>query len=468
MVDKVRIQDRITDNHLVKLIAKAGMSRNYVELLHDYAPRSRGKEHTPYARFYRDRQSGLHIMVTGLLPRINAAGFQIIPRWRTLGNKFVAEENCFEAEVEGGITRVTCINDQPTGAKKFDQLIWQPQIYLASIEQHCGNPVWLDTDPVNPHCHFNVLEWDYGICKRRLRIVEGRIRSRWVFVSNPNGEVRIKLNQSGAMKLRRNRYSVGENEEVIPAQVFNEAEYPFEIGDSPETFYPDAHPETSSVDGETEEYTGVAGTGVIWATIRGADGNGHQDVGTENLPCRIFADTVSERWREIRRGIYLFYTEGLPDDCIISAATISLRGLSKTDGVNITNDVNIYSSAPAANNDLVDGDYNSLGEIAYCDTPIIHANWDTAGYNEFAFNATGIAAISKTGVSKFGTRNATHDAANSPPTWASGDSAYFTCYSADQGNTIFDPKLVVTYTVPPPIIKPSSSIAAKMVAAGLI
>jgi hypothetical protein len=60
----------------------------------------------------------------------------------------------------------------------------------------------------------------------------------------------------------------------------------------------------------------------------------------------------------------------------------------------------------------------------------------------------GIAAISKTGVSKFGLRNANYDVAQVTPPSANKQEAILNGYTSEQG-TDYKPKLVVTYTIPP-------------------
>ena len=80
--------------------------------------------------------------------------------------------------------------------------------------------------------------------------------------------------------------------------------------------------------------------------------------------------------------------------------------------------------------------------------PITYANWLTTVYNDFTFNATGIGNINKTGISKFGTRNANYDVANTAPALSSINDRwhYLDGYFADETGTANDPKLVVAYS----------------------
>ena len=92
--------------------------------------------------------------------------------------------------------------------------------------------------------------------------------------------------------------------------------------------YPNAHPETVSVDGNAWHNTGGNGTGVTWATLIAAAGNGALDTDTEDL-IFIHADGVLiDKWRQIWRGFALFYITGLPG-LAIATAKLRLWGIVK-------------------------------------------------------------------------------------------------------------------------------------------
>ena len=103
----------------------------------------------------------------------------------------------------------------------------------------------------------------------------------------------------------------------------------------------------------------------------------------------------------------------------------------------------VVSSNPATNTDLVNGDYATFGETRFA-TDITYANFSIGAYNTFSLNGDGIAAISKTGISKFGFRS-DYDLDNVVPTPNSAKTNYTTAYTADQIGVTQDPKLVVTY-----------------------
>lgn len=203
------------------------------------------------------------------------------------------------------------------------------------------------------------------------------------------------------------------------------------------TAYPDPNPETTTVDGFLQWWSG--GT---WATAVGAAGDGSDDTNTSHIAIRIRSN--ASNWSQLYRSAYLYDTSSIGTDNI-DDATISFRGTGKSDGLGITPNVAVCSSAPASNTALVAGDYDSLGTTDFA-TRITYSGWSTTGYNDFTLNAAGEAAIDKGGVSKFGVRNGQYDLDNSEPTWTANLTSDINCYGADQGGTANDPKLVVNHT----------------------
>ena len=156
------------------------------------------------------------------------------------------------------------------------------------------------------------------------------------------------------------------------------------------------------------------------------------------------ADELSGKWKSIVRSIFLFDTSALTSGITISVTVMSLYGYGKNDNLSCTPDTNIYLATPAANDTLANGDFTQIGSTAQCDTAITYAGWNTSGYNDFTFNSTGRGNVSKTGISKFGGRNANYDVAATEPNWVSYLYSRVQCYFADNGSN--KPKLVVTYS----------------------
>lgn len=213
------------------------------------------------------------------------------------------------------------------------------------------------------------------------------------------------------------------------------------------TFYPDPDAESTSVDGYVRQDYGAA-AGVAWTTIvNKSAGNTANSTAGDDSVIEIQADITSNTWRKLVRAFYLFDTAALPDGDTIDSATLSIKGSGKFDATGITPNVNIYASTPASNTDLVTDDFDQVGSTAFA-TAITYANWSTSAYNDFALNASGLAAITKTGVSKFSARNAAYDVADSQATWGATAEAGVQGFYADQTGTTSDPKLVVIHSAP--------------------
>lgn len=210
--------------------------------------------------------------------------------------------------------------------------------------------------------------------------------------------------------------------------------YNWNLGFDTLTVYPDANPETNSVDGVV-----LVQDASSWANARAGTGSLYaQDSETSNHFCRSLKNSAVN-WH-ISRGVLLFYTADLPTSPTISSAILSVKDTS-ADLRNADGDtVDIVSSNPASNTALATGDFGSFGATSFAS--IAFSAWNSSGtYNDFTIDATGIATISDSAVTKFGARSR-RDIANSEPT---GDNFMQAVY-ADTAGTTSDPKLVITYT----------------------
>lgn len=214
------------------------------------------------------------------------------------------------------------------------------------------------------------------------------------------------------------------------------------------TTYPDAGSGagTFAVDG----FVYRAGVEETWATIRAGAGTGAADTSTPERAFSIRSFSSSGNWFEIVRSIFLFDTSSLNTGDTITAAVLSLYGSSKADPLSITPNADIYTSTPAADTALVAGDFTQIATTSQTGSPITYASLVTSAYNAFTFNATGRGNVSKTANSKFGCRNANYDVSGTVPTWSASVTSEFRVAFADAAGLTQDPKLVVTFTPPPP------------------
>lgn len=213
------------------------------------------------------------------------------------------------------------------------------------------------------------------------------------------------------------------------------------FGFSTLTVYPNAgDPGTTSCDGSVRR-DGVA---EAFGTIRAGAGTAF-DQTSATMQAGCTAHTVSNQYTDLNRIITLFDTSALEDTAVISAATQSAWGFGKANGLGAA-DFCLVNTTPASNTDLANADYGQVGSTEYA-SRITYASavFNNTQYNDMAMNATGIAAISKTGVTKTGYRFS-YDLDGSGITWSSGAETRYTMRSADQTGTSNDPKLVITYS----------------------
>lgn len=230
---------------------------------------------------------------------------------------------------------------------------------------------------------------------------------------------------------------------IIPRAFLAVATYPV-FTDTVSTFYPDADVESTSVDGWVARNPG--GTGESWATIIAGAGVVNNDAVTIGRGMSFSSNgLLLNNYGTNQRGILLFDTSSIPDADIISDATLSKYGESKQDNLAASPDVNVYGSTPASSTAIAAADYGQTQNTAFS-TAVGYSSFSTTGYNDFVLNATGLAAVSATGISKFSSKNANYDVAATQPPWATPNTnSAMNIYNAEQTGTDKDPKLVVTY-----------------------
>lgn len=209
------------------------------------------------------------------------------------------------------------------------------------------------------------------------------------------------------------------------------------------TAYPDPNPETTTVDGRVEWFSGSG----VWSTAQAAtDGTTASDSNAGDY-LQVYHRTGSNLG--IDRGFFLFDTSSITSGATISAATFSMYTDGKGDENNDSHGFwNVVQSNPASNTALSTADYDQCGDAVTSPTKgasdVDTTTLTTSAYTDFALNASGIGWVSKTGVTKLGVRNG-QDMDNANP-GNSGDGQYLHVLFAETASTTSDPKLVVTYS----------------------
>lgn len=110
------------------------------------------------------------------------------------------------------------------------------------------------------------------------------------------------------------------------------------------------------------------------------------------------------------------------------------------------NALDVVQSTQASANAVVTGDFSRVGSTSF--GSIASGSFATGQYNAISLNASGIAAIAKTGVTEFAFLLDWDVAAAFGGLWASSAVTQFGWYAADYSSGVDAPKLVVTYTAP--------------------
>lgn len=235
------------------------------------------------------------------------------------------------------------------------------------------------------------------------------------------------------------------------------------IGNTTDNFYPDAHPESTTVDGYVGTYANAPGTS--WDHIISNPGDYRETVDDLSKLYLFYSygGQSGNYWRNYHRGGVLFNTSTIGSDTIYSA-TLSLAGTNKLDLDNNQPNANIYHFDPLSNTAIVEGDYNRF-ETTEFSTSVSYSNLTTDGsYTDFTLNSNGIAAISTSSVSKFGIRNPNYEVANQAPTnTGDGDRFGWEVDAAETGGagTSQDPKLVVVHSGPDAPPSPPTDLLAE-------
>lgn len=331
-------------------------------------------------------------------------------------------DNVFYVKVEG--TRVTTSYEGETS-------VYDPVVMIDNKEHTAKSQTLVPVDPINSYYKNNTLVWDYGVCKRNLRVIEGLISETWVFDKDPKGNVWIKDNavQSQGYDYSIEPYAYDADGNVLPvnqykqlaASVMAGAVYPVTI-DPTDVFT------TSASDGF------LYYTDAVYATAH--DAANAETLDSTSAYLRLGQSKPSSYY--LFRSYLYFDTSALPDSGTISAANLSLYG----------------------KNDLSTTDFNIVvqdGQPTYPHDPLQVGDWDytkysgagsafstawfsTAGYNNISLTAAGLTYISVSGTTKLCIRSS-RDISDTAPT----GSEYVDIYSYEKGAG-YRPTLYVTYS----------------------
>lgn len=296
-----------------------------------------------------------------------------------------------------------------------EEMVWRPMYEVCS---HYGNHrVVFEYDKL-PQVHPRFVEW----LKKRMKLINGQI-----LVTSPFSPV-------------PSPYSF--IHEIVHTSIVRPR-----VGLTTTTVYPDPDPETTTVDG----YVARDGQVETWATAHdNATGTGASAVATASNMCYTAEGfTTNAKW--VYRAVFLFDASAITDTDTIDSAVFSVFVTTIYDeglGDNTKEYTVLCSSNPASNTTLAtsDYDYNDFGTTAFSNT-IADTTGTPNAYYDYTLNASGLAAVSKTGVTKFALRHG-YDITNTEPIAASTykNNGITGGRWADYTGTTSDPKLVITHS----------------------
>ena len=217
------------------------------------------------------------------------------------------------------------------------------------------------------------------------------------------------------------------------------------FGFSTLTQYPGSIGTDNPVDGQV--LRDIASPGVAFSVLRSGAGTsaGSEIQGTVQLT----ASSDADKFQTLTRLIFCFDTSAIGATSTISAATISLWGAAKNLTLTGTApELCIAASTPAKTNALVAADYGQTGVTSF--GSVSYANFDGTNtqYTVISFNAAGIAAISKTGISQFSAKTDWDLNNNFTGTWVRYKNVTLTIDLTHWASVLRRPKLTVTYSLP--------------------
>ena len=324
---------RVTDAHVLKYLTRRGMNADYVEFTEDYCP-----EH-PSTKFYKDRVTGKSIAVVRTEPRVLPDGTRIDLSWHRDGKAWKPGANWYSVRVEGTKTTVTIPNKGQTS--------WNPTITVSGIEVKCSTA----TVPED-----GVLEWDYGVCRRRMVNTRTGLQEFYVFDRDPQGEVIIDPRSEGDLHPDE-YYCIDANREPVDGFHVTEGGVKtvlFPAG----TAYPCIVDDSFSV--AVSFLNGLeSGYSASWSTIRGQS-TADKVIGSAWAMCRAFSAAMSPPSGSygIFRLPMVFDTSDLPDGITVTEAEIVCeRGNAREYWKDYTS-IHLYSGMPTyPHNPVVVGDY---------------------------------------------------------------------------------------------------------------
>ena len=205
----------------------------------------------------------------------------------------------------------------------------------------------------------------------------------------------------------------------IKVAFFSGVTYPV-YTDTVTAFYPDAHVESTSVDGTWGRYNEESDWDTFHDNTTGSTDFGGDNFSSGDSIGYMRSNVSASHNIGMARKFFLFDTSGIDDDDEISAATFSIYTNSSVDSNAVGGDASLHGTAvadwtivqssPASNTEIVIDDFNNCGDTddpdEGTDTAFEpYSDWGADQYNDIVLNATGLSWVAKDGITKLGVRS---------------------------------------------------------------
>ena len=218
------------------------------------------------------------------------------------------------------------------------------------------------------------------------------------------------------------------------------------------TFYPDPHPESTSVDGRAYR----SGVDQTWVNLTADDGNNSDDNVGNFAPLNIHSSTTSDQYARSDRVFTLFDISSINTDRPTVATYDIFYYSTFSDGLSGASSLNsqmvLLETSPASDTAIASADYQNGHATAHgvdLGRGISQADIDTAGKgyaDPITLNADGLELIAQANVARLGVTSAwDFDQTTTGLTWSSGALQYTLARASEQTGTTEDPKLVITH-----------------------
>jgi len=201
-----------------------------------------------------------------------------------------------------------------------------------------------------------------------------------------------------------------------------------------QSFYWEEEAPRSGIKVDTDvSYYSSAADGIVGYSGAANWNNTHDAVTGTEVNAAGSTATIWVSTAQLRRVFLYFDTSGLPDSAVISAASLRLRSLGDKD-------TGFAAMKGTQADSLTTADFDSFTGSEYG-----HALWGGVNTINISFDATGIGDIVLDGITKICAREYTYDYLDSSPPSTYYNGVVFSEWTG----TDYDPKLSITYTLPP-------------------